>query len=81
MRPKGKPTYPRFVYNGDGEKVPYDIYDEYKRTKKVGDTVCSFAGAPGTGKIIREIIWIDDEGIWCKEIFNNVRIMDIADVY
>jgi hypothetical protein len=57
----------------NGKIVESEAYRETVRTKKVGDTVRSWAGAPGTGYIDQIITRIDSTGVYGIITRNTVR--------
>lgn len=56
-----------------------DCSDEIAAYSVGGDYV-TFAGAPGTGKVVYRITKIDAHGIWGVEVSNTVRLLTWAEV-
>lgn len=69
-------------YNGpDGPmdepvEKPYECYLHTVATKKVGDTLCAYAGAPGTGRVVHRITRIDETGVYGIVIENTIRELE-----
>lgn len=50
-----------------------EVYEEYTRTRKVGDVVRAYAGAPGTGHVDHRITRIDDTGVYGVVVEDTIR--------
>lgn len=61
--------------------VPYDLYEDAIQNRSIGDHLCAFAAAPGTGKIVHEITRMDHTGVYGVVVENTISILDPADVY
>jgi hypothetical protein len=70
------PTVGRYDENDVMQIVPSELLEEYSRTKRVGDTLCSFAGAPGTGRVIERITRMDATGIYGVVVENTMRELE-----
>jgi hypothetical protein len=71
--------YPKFCFNNDREKVPYEMYEKYKNSP-VGTQLCFTIGAPYCGIIIEEITKHTKKGFYTKRVLEDVRELTIADV-
>lgn len=73
-----KLLYPPKVYQGN-EEVDYDLFQDTKARKKVGDKLCHTFAAPGCGHVSYEITRIDETGVYAKEIENTLHILSIEE--
>jgi len=61
-------------------EIPYSIYQETVKNRKVGDVIRSYAGAPGIGYVEHRITKIDETGVYAVEIENTVKELTADDV-
>jgi hypothetical protein len=71
-----KLIYPPKVVDGNGGRKDYDCYLDAVKTKKVGDLVCAWAGAPGTGRHVQRITRIDATGVYGVTVENTIRELE-----
>jgi len=77
MNKQRKYFYPKFCFNSDGKKVPYDPYDMYEKYKNspVGTRLCLTINGP-----IEMITKHTKKGFYTKIVIEDVRELTIADV-
>jgi hypothetical protein len=69
-------------YRGDTPtEIPSELYWAAVLVKKPGDLLVSFAGAPGTGRVIEKITRIDATGVYGFEVENSMRELSPSEVY
>jgi len=78
MNKQRKFLYPKFCFNSDGKKVPYDIYEKYKNSP-VGTRLCFTIDAPRYRTVIEEITKHTKKGFYTKGVIEGVR-ETVADV-
>jgi hypothetical protein len=79
MNKPRKYLYPKFCFNDDGGKVPYDIYEKYK-SSPVGTRLHFPIRPPGYGTFIEEITQHTKKGFYTKSVMEDVWELTIADV-
>lgn len=70
------PKVLRYDQHGVGHIVDYELYAETIRTKKVGDLLVAYAGAPGTGRIVRQITRMSYSGIYGVTVEDSIRELE-----
>lgn len=62
-----------------GREVPNELFDDLK-TRPAGYKWRTWAGSPGTGSIVYELVRVDESGAYGRVVSNTVRELTASDV-